>query len=54
VTPNYLVGLLYLNGVVHQTIDALKETLERVFLTVKPEKIMEICSLRIIEKHRII
>ena len=44
----------YLNGVVHQSIDALMETLERVFRVVKPEKIREICTLKIIQRHRII
>ncbi|GEM_PF-615291 len=44
----------FLNGVVHQNVDALKETLARAFEVIKPEKIKEICTLQILKRHRMI
>ena len=44
----------FLNGIVHQNIDALKQTLVRTFEVIKPEKIKEICTLGILKRHRMI
>lgn len=45
--------LKYLNGKAHETVDALIQTLKTAFEVIKPEKIKEICTLKILEKHRI-
>ena len=44
----------FLNGKVHQSTDALIQTLKRAVEVIKPEKIKEICTLKVMERYRTI